>query len=253
MLVEQFICGNDNLGVLIHDEMTGKTASIDAPNATIIHEQLVRFGWQLDAIFITHHHQDHIVGVEELRALTGAVIYAPKIDNLRFMPTDKILVDGEVFQFGRYFIKALATPGHTLDSMCFYCPQPKLIFTGDTLFSLGCGRFFEGTPMMMLQSLKKLRSLPDDIQIYCGHEYTLDNASFAYTLDPDNRDLQNRYDQVAYLRQHNLSTMPSTVGLEKRTNPFLRWDDQVIRHHLMMEDAEDWEVLAEIRKRKDEF
>ncbi len=148
---------------------------------------------------------------------------------------------------------ALSTPGHTLGALSYYFPQENLLFAGDTLFSLGCGYLFEGTPAQMLNSLKKLRQLPDETLLYCGHEYTKTNALFALTIDPHNQKLHKRVEDVFLLRAKNAMTLPVTLGQEKATNPFFRWDDPTLQKNLAMEKKTDEEIFAEIRKRKDNF
>lgn len=150
-------------------------------------------------------------------------------------------------------ILALSTPGHTLGALSYYLPEDGLLFAGDTLFSLGCGRLFEGTPSQMLSSLKKLRQLPDETLLYCGHEYTKANALFSLIIDPHNQKLHQRIEEVFLLRAKNAMTLPVTLGQEKATNPFLRWDDRALRKNLALEKETDEEVFAEIRRRKDHF
>ncbi|WP_336293772.1 hydroxyacylglutathione hydrolase [Bartonella sp. CB169] len=253
MLIEQFICRKDNFGVLIHDEKSRYTAAIDAPESKAIHHALKRRNWTLQAIFVTHHHHDHIEALEELKQTYKAIVIGPEAEKEKITHLDKTLEPNETFFFGTQKLLALSTPGHTLGSLSYYFPEENLLFTGDTLFSLGCGRLFEGTSAQMLNSLKKLRQLPDETLLYCGHEYTKNNALFALTLDPYNRKLHKRAENVFLLCAKNSMTLPVTLGQEKATNPFLRWDDNLLRKNLGMEDATDEEVFANIRKRKDNF
>ncbi|MET3589069.1 hydroxyacylglutathione hydrolase [Bartonella silvatica] len=253
MLIEQFICRKDNFGVLIHDEKSGYTAAIDAPESKAIHDTLKRHNWTLQTIFITHHHHDHVKAVAELKKTYKAIVIGPEAEKEKINDLDKTLQPDESFFFGSYKILALSTPGHTLGALSYYIPEKKLLFAGDTLFSLGCGRLFEGTPAHMLGSLKKLRQLPDETLLYCGHEYTKQNALFALTIDPHNKKLHQRVEDVFLLRAKNAMTLPVTLGQEKTTNPFLRWDNHAIRKKLLMNDATNEEVFAEIRKRKDNF
>ncbi|EJF74603.1 hydroxyacylglutathione hydrolase [Bartonella alsatica] len=253
MLIEQFICRKDNFGILIHDEKNGHTAAIDAPESKAIHRALKRRNWTLQAIFVTHHHHDHVEALEELKQVYKAVVIGPEAEKEKIKHLDQTLQPDEYFFFGTHPLLAISTPGHTLGALSYYFPEEDLLFAGDTLFSLGCGRLFEGTPAQMLDSLKKLRQLPDETQLYCGHEYTKTNALFALTLDPQNQKLHQRREEVFLLRAKNAMTLPVTLGQEKVTNPFLRWDDIVLRKKLAMTDATDEEVFAEIRKRKDNF
>ncbi|GAA4658189.1 hydroxyacylglutathione hydrolase [Bartonella pachyuromydis] len=253
MLIEQFICREDNFGVLIHDENSGYTAAIDAPESNAIHNALKRRNWTLQAVFVTHHHYDHVEALEELKQAYKAVIIGPEAEKEKIPYLDKTLQPDESFFFGSQTILALSTPGHTLGALSYYLPKEKLLFAGDTLFSLGCGRLFEGTPAQMLDSLKKLRQLPDETLLYCGHEYTKNNALFALTIDPDNQKLYQRAEEVFLLRAKNAMTLPTTLAQEKMTNPFLRWDDYIIRKNLAMEKETDEEIFAKIRKRKDNF
>ncbi|WP_144751822.1 hydroxyacylglutathione hydrolase [Bartonella saheliensis] len=253
MLIEQFICREDNFGVLIHDEKSGYTAAIDAPESKAIHNALKRRNWTLQTVFVTHHHHDHVEALAELKQVYKTIVIGPEAEKEKIRHLDKTLQPDESFFFGSQTILALSTPGHTLGALSYYVPEKKLLFAGDTLFSLGCGRLFEGTPAQMLYSLKKLRQLPDETLLYCGHEYTKNNALFALMLDPQNQKLQQRAEDVFLLHTKNAMTLPVTLGQEKATNPFLRWDDHTIRKNLAMEDATDEEVFAEIRKKKDNF
>lgn len=253
MKVIQFICRSDNFGVLLHDENTGLTAAIDAPDAPSIDNALKEHGYSLDFIFVTHHHMDHIAGINILKSQYGAKVIGPSAEANKIIGIDEGVGDGSTIDFAGHNVRVISTPGHTLGSICFYLPDDKLVFTGDTLFSLGCGRLFEGTAEMMFSSLEKLKALPDDTEVYCGHEYTKSNARFAKTIDPDNIALINRAAAVDRLIAVGESSLPSTIGLEKVCNPFLRYNDQAIRQTLAMKDASDVAVFAEIRKRKDQF
>lgn len=251
--IEQFICRSDNYGVLIHDPQSALTASIDAPDAAAIEAALKRRGWTLDFIFTTHHHLDHVEGNEALKAKYGVSIIGPKAEETKIPGIDRTVKDGDEFTFGLFRVKTIATPGHTAGEVSYYLPDAKAVFTGDTLFALGCGRLFEGTPLTMFQSLQKLVALPGDTAVYCGHEYTESNARFALTIDPANSALKERVAEIARLRAADRMTLPSSIALEMATNPFLRWHDAGIRSRLGLQDAPDEAVFAEIRKRKDMF
>lgn len=251
--IEQFICRSDNYGVLIHDPESALTAAIDAPDAHAIEAALHRRGWTLDFIFTTHHHLDHVEGNEELKKKFGVSIIGPKAEQDKIPSLDRTVADGEEFDFGLFKVKVIATPGHTAGEISYYIPGAKVVFTGDTLFALGCGRLFEGTPQTMFQSLKRLVALPGDTAVYCGHEYTESNARFALSIDPENSALKERATEITRLRAADKMTLPTTIALEMATNPFLRWHDQRIRGRLGLQNASDEAVFTEIRKRKDIF
>ena len=251
--IEQFICRSDNYGVLIHDPASNCTAAIDAPDALAIEAALRRRGWTLDFIFTTHHHFDHVDGNLALKEKFGLTIIGPEAEKDKIPGIDRTVRDGDTFPFGQFMVNVIATPGHTAGEVSFHIPDAKVVFTGDTLFALGCGRLFEGTPAMMLESLRRLAALPGDTAVYCGHEYTEGNARFALTIDPENATLRERARDIAQLRANDRMTLPSTIALELATNPFLRWHDRNIRDRLGLVGAADEIVFAEIRKQKDIF
>ncbi|MGH6761386.1 MAG: hydroxyacylglutathione hydrolase [Phyllobacterium sp.] len=251
--IEQFTCLSDNYGVLIHDPEAGLTASIDAPEEHGVLDALQRKGWTLTHIFTTHHHMDHVGANLALKQRFDAEIIGPKDEEAKIPGIDRAVSDGESFQFGNFKVNVISTPGHTAGEISYYIPQAQVAFTGDTLFALGCGRLFEGTPATMHRSLQKLIALPGETEIYCGHEYTQSNARFALSVDPDNAALKERARQIAILRENGKPTLPTNIFLEMATNPFLRADDPAIRGHLGMESASDEQVFTELRKRKDHF
>jgi hydroxyacylglutathione hydrolase len=251
--IEQFTCLSDNFGVLIHDAGAGLTASIDAPEEAPILAALDRRGWTLTHIFTTHHHGDHVGGNLGLKSRFGVEIAGPEAEKDRVPGIDWTVSGGDRFRFGAFDVAVISTPGHTAGHVSYHIPDASVAFTGDTLFSLGCGRLFEAGADVMLASLRKLVALPPDTAIYCGHEYTQQNARFALTVDPDNPALQERAREVAELRAAGRPTLPTTMRAELATNPFLRWHDAAIRRNLGMDDASDEAVFAEIRKRKDNF
>ncbi|UXM95531.1 hydroxyacylglutathione hydrolase [Bartonella sp. HY329] len=253
MQIEQFMCRSDNFGVILHEESSGKTAAIDAPDADTILTVLRKKNWTLDYLFITHHHSDHIVGIEKLKAATGALVIGPKAEQLQIGGLDKAISEGDNFSFGNSRVMPLSTPGHTSGALSYYLPLDQLLFTGDTLFSLGCGRLFEGSPSQMHASLQKLAQLPDETLIYCGHEYTQANGRFALSIDGGNHALQQRMIIVDTLRAQNLPTLPTTIGQEKATNPFLRCNNSEIRANLNLDGADDITVFTQIRRLKDNF
>ncbi len=249
--IEQFFCGGDNFGVLVHDPQAGLTAAIDTPKEAPILETLKRTGWTLTHIFTTHWHGDHVEGHLPLKEKFGVEIIGPEGEKAKIPGIDRAVKGGDTFAFGNHTVEVIDTPGHTAGHVTYYVPAAKVAFTGDTLFSVGCGRLFEAGAEIMFKSLEKLTKLPPDTTIYCGHEYTLSNARFALTVDPHNAALQERMREVEALRAAGLPTLPTRLDRELATNPFLRWADPAIRRTLGMEKAADWEVFAEIRKRKD--
>lgn len=250
--IHQFTCLSDNFGVLVHDSDTGTTIGIDVPDATPYEKALSETGWELTHILITHHHFDHVQGLGELKTKTGATVYGPARSRQKIPQIDRPVEDSDHVRCGPYEIKAIATPGHTLDQISWFIPDIKMAHTGDTLFSLGCGRVFEGDKEMMWSSLAKLiRELPDDTTIYCGHEYTEANAKFSLTIEPGNADLKKRADEVAQLRARGEPTLPTTMALEKATNPFLRAGEASLAEALGMVGKPAAEIFAEIRTRKD--
>jgi len=253
LMIEQFTCRQNNFGVLIHDPMTGDTASIDAPDGEMIANYLDQAGWHLSHLLITHHHPDHVEGIPLLKDKYGSKVYGPALEAKGIAGLDHPQNDGDSFEFAGRKVEVILTPGHTLGHICYHMPEEKLLFTADTLFALGCGRLFEGTPSDMWTSLQKLMTLPDDTTVYCGHEYTLANAKFAISVDPDNAALIDRFERITDMRSKDIATLPTAIGYEKRTNPFLRVSDPAIRAHLNMMDASDLEVFAELRHRKDNF
>lgn len=249
--IHQFPCLSDNYGVIIHDDEAGVTASIDAPDARAVQAALDEKGWRLTHIFTTHHHADHTGGNAALKQASGCKVIGPRAEADRIADIDEQVGEGDTFKFGEHEVRVFDTPGHTSGHISYYMPGAKVAFVGDTMFAMGCGRLFEGTAETMWSSLKKLMALPADTEVYCGHEYTLSNAKFAATVDPDNAELKDRIARVEALRNMGQPTLPTTIGTELATNPFLRAGDAGMRAHLGMADAQDWEVFAEVRKRKD--
>jgi hydroxyacylglutathione hydrolase len=249
-IIEQFPCRDDNFGVLVQDPATGLTASIDAPDAAAIERALRRTGWTLTHILVTHHHGDHVEGIAALKVRHDAKVVANRADAHRIPAVDETVEPGGRFMFADRIADIIDTPGHTVGHIAWHFPQEQALFAGDTLFSLGCGRVFEGTMEQMWGSLDRLRRLPDETRLYCGHEYTLSNARFALTVDPDNPALRARAAEAQAQRAQGFATLPVTLWAEKRANPFLRADDPAIRKRLGMETATDDAVFAELRERK---
>jgi hydroxyacylglutathione hydrolase len=253
LIVEQFLCRADNFGVLIHDNGTGATAAIDAPEAAPIEGVLRERGWKLDRIFVTHHHADHTDGIPALKAAYGAKVTAPANEADRIPGVDDIATGGDRLRFGSFDVEVIDTPGHTLGHVSYHLPAAGIAHVADTLFAVGCGRVIEGTMEMMWSSLEKLAALPPDTTIYCGHEYTEANIRFALTIDPDNAALVERAAEVKALRAIGQATLPTTIARELATNPFLRVNEPAIRARLAMENAPAAAVFGEIRHRKDAF
>lgn len=243
-------CLADNYCVLLHDQGSGQTAAIDAPHAPTIKAALSERGWRLNHIFITHHHTDHTAGIAELKGLYGAGVTGPEAEADRISGLTRGVSASTLLEFAKHPIKVLETPGHTLGHITYHWPDDALAFTGDTLFSLGCGRIFEGNAEMMWDSLSKIATLPGETRIYCGHEYTLSNSRFALAAEPGNDVLRARVAEVERLRSEGKPTLPTTVDQEKATNPFLRPQSWTIRTWLGLEDASDLEVFARLRQLK---
>jgi hydroxyacylglutathione hydrolase len=251
--IAQFIARSDNFGVLLHDSESGATAAIDAPDADAVIAAAQKRGWTLTDIFVTHKHLDHIEGIPALKASYSCAVIGPEASRAETAMYDRTVQDGDSFTWAGAEIRIIATPGHTLDHVSYWLPEQQLVFVGDTIFSLGCGRVIEGTHDMMWDSIRRLRDLPEETQLYCGHEYTLANARFALTVDPENRELAERAAEVERLRAAGQPTLPTTIGRERATNPFLRADNPAIAAVVGMPGAEPARVFAEIRKRKDRF
>ncbi len=248
-----FPARDDNYAVLVHDPATGATASIDAPEEDAILDALDETGWRLTDIFVTHHHYDHVEAIPALKQAFGARVTASAYDHARgrVPAVDATVADGETIRLGNVPVAVIAVPGHTLGHVAYVIEDA--LFAGDTLFSLGCGRLFEGTPAEMWESLCRLAALPDATRVFCGHEYTEANGRFAATIEPDNERLAARLIEVRDLRMESQPTLPTTIGLEKATNPMLRANVAAVKKALGMADRTDVEVFAEIRGRKDRF
>lgn len=251
--VHQFPCLEDNYGYLLHDNETGYTASIDTPEVAAIEKALAETGWELTHIFNTHHHFDHAGGNLELKEKTDAVIVGPRADAKRIPGIDIHLSNEDTYRFGKNEVTVYETPGHTRGHVVYYFADAGIVFVGDTLFALGCGRLFEGTAEQMWDSIQKLLALPDNTVVFCAHEYTLANAEFALSVEPQNQALAERATEIRRLRAENQPTVPTTIGLERATNPFMRPTSENLRATLLMPTATDVEVFAETRHRKDSF
>jgi hydroxyacylglutathione hydrolase len=251
--MRQFMCRSDNYGVILHDQKSGATASIDAPDADAIEAELRKFGRQLTHIFTTHHHADHVEGNLRLKEAFGCKIIGPKGEADKIPGLDVAVAGGESFTWAGYTINVFACPGHTKGHIAYHIPDQYSLFAGDTLFAMGCGRVFEGTMEEMYHSVNQFRTLSPSTYVYCGHEYTEANCRFALAMDPTNRALQQRAKVVAAQRSRGEMTCPSTIAEELKTNPFMRCDNPEIRKFLKLESATDAEVFAELRTRKNNF
>lgn len=248
--IQQFPCLTDNFGVLVHDSEAGVTASIDAPDAKAVKIALAEKGWNLTHILVTHHHADHTGGIAELKHETGALVIGPKAEAARIPGLDRAVGEGDTFALGTTQVHVLDTPGHTAGHICYWLPSAGVVFVGDTLFAMGCGRILEGTAELMWSSLKKLMALPPATRIYCGHEYTLANGKFALGIEPDNAKLAERVKMVETLRAAGQPTLPTRLDIELETNPFLRAGDFSIKKRLGLLGEPDWKSFAEVRARK---
>ncbi len=251
--VHMFSALSDNYCFLVRDPETGKTGVVDTPEVAAIENALNETGWQLDYILNTHHHFDHAGGNLEIKEKTGCTVVGPKGEAARIPGIDLELQDGDTFELGHQVARIFDVPGHTSGHIAYWFEDSATAFVGDTLFALGCGRLFEGTPAQMWTSLQKLIALPDETTVYCAHEYTQANAKFALTVEPQNQDLVQRAAQIDDMRAKNIPTVPTTIGLEKATNPFLRPMSSDLRDTLGMTGAPDVDVFAETRLRKDNF
>jgi hydroxyacylglutathione hydrolase len=229
----------DNYIYIIHNDKTKQTVVIDPSISAPVLQILADKNWQLDFIINTHHHWDHTDGNVEIKSVTGAKVIGYKGDAHRIPSIDIEVVDGQIIDICGQQSEVMFIPGHTLGHIAYYIKESGVVFCGDTLFSLGCGRLFEGTAEQMFTSLQKLVALPEDTKVYCAHEYTQSNGKFALIIDPNNSDLQERVEEVRVLRENDKPTIPSTIGLELKTNPFLR--------------AKTVEEFARVRRLKDSF
>ncbi len=249
--IHQFPCLADNYGFLIHDPATGATAAVDTPDANEILSQAEAKGWRISDIWNTHWHPDHAGGNAAIKTKTGARVTGPgEVERIGTAP-DRVVAGGDVVSLGAHTARVLDVRGHTLGHLAYVFDASNVAFVGDALFSLGCGRIFEGTPQQMWASLQNIAALPASTTLYCAHEYTQSNARFALSVDAENPALVARAAEIEALRARSAPTVPMTLALEKDTNPFLR--APLLKAALGMPNAQDWEAFAEIRRRKDTF
>lgn len=248
--IRLFPCLSDNFGYLIHDPASKATAAIDAPEAGPIVAALEREGWTLTDILVTHHHADHVGGIAELKRRYTCRIVAPHDHKAAIADVDLRVKESDRVMVGSLTARIIATPGHTLDHITYVFDDDAAAFTADALFSIGCGRVFEGTYPMMWETLLKLRALPDATRVYCGHEYTQSNVKFALGIEPDNEALRTRAAEVEALRGDGKPTIPTTIGAEKKANIFLRADVPSVAKALGMTGKSAADVFGELRERK---
>jgi hydroxyacylglutathione hydrolase len=246
-------CLADNYAVLLRDPATEAVAVVDAPEVAPILAALDQEGWNLTHILVTHHHTDHIAGVQTLKERFGATVIGPKAERDTIPGLDFAVVDGDPVAVGGLVGRVLETPGHTKGHIVFLFEDERLLFSGDTLFVMGCGRPFECDPPVLWESMLRLRALPDDIAVYCGHEYTLSNARFAASVDPDNAELLERLKEIEAKRAIGKPTLPTTIGAEKTTNPFMRADAADLAERIGLAGAEPGAVFTELRSLKNSF
>jgi hydroxyacylglutathione hydrolase len=250
--IRQYPSRSDNFSVLIHDPVTGATAAIDAPDEASILAGLAETGWTLTDILVTHEHPDHVEGIPALKAKFGCRVTAPE-KSKQVPGVDHVVSEGDQVKVGSLLAHVLDTPGHCADHIAYWFKREKTVFSGDTLFALGCGRIFGCTPEELHASLQKFAAMPDDTVVYCGHEYTLSNARFALTVDSSNLALRTRVLEIESLRAHGKPTLPTTIGIEKATNPFMRCGDAGVQAAIGMVGASPQAVFTELRIRKNNF
>ena len=243
----------DNYIYLLHDSVSGETAVVDPALAQPVLDVLEAKGWQLTYLLNTHHHWDHVGGNLELKQKTGCQIIAAQADWARIHGIDSGVVDGDIISLGQHQARVIETPGHTSGHVVYYFAKDEALFCGDTLFVMGCGRLFEGTAEQLWASLQKLKALPPSTRIYCTHEYTQANGQFALSVEPDNKYTQQKMLEVAKLRLIHKSTVPSTIGEERATNPFFREGSSSLQKNLGLDNQSPVSVFTELRKRKDSF
>lgn len=248
---------SDNYIFLLYDQEQKIAAVVDPAESEPVLERLEALQVNLVAIFNTHHHGDHVGANQALmNRYPHLCVYGGKEDRGRIPGQQVFLEEGDTVEFAGRTAQVFFVPGHTRAHIAYYFPPVSPgdsgeLFCGDTLFSGGCGRLFEGTPAQMVDSLSKLRSLPDNTRVWCAHEYTLSNLKFALTVDPDNADLKQRYQEVVKSRSQDQATIPAILGTEKLTNPFLRWDSPALE--VSMDSREPVQVFARLRGKKDNF
>ena len=253
MNIEIIPCLNDNYSYLLHDEISNKVAIVDPSEFTVCDEIINKSYKKLDFILNTHHHYDHVGGNVELKKKYNSTVLGFEKDKNRIPAIDKVLMDNQEFKIGSLNFTTIFIPGHTRGHIAFYFKKEKVLFTGDTLFSLGCGRVFEGTYKQMFQSLNKLKDLPGDTKIYCGHEYTYKNLDFCLTYNPNNSFLKKKKSDIEQSLKNKKPTIPSTIDDEIKANIFLRFNDPDVKKAINLENSSDIEIFTKLRDLKDSF
>lgn len=249
--VHQFPCLSDNYGFLLHDPESRETACIDTPDAGAYLREAAIKGWQITHIWNTHWHPDHAGGNEAIKAATGCTVIAPAAERAKIAVIDQTVEHGDIACLGEYEAHVIDVGGHTLGHIAYHLPAAGLAFVGDSLFALGCGRMFEGTPPQFWESLTRIKALPPETLLYCAHEYTASNARFALHADPDNKVLQDYDEAITAARAADKPTVPTTLARELTTNPFLRADDPDMQARWGGGDAVA--TFAALRSAKDNF
>ena len=250
--IHQFPCLNDNYGYLVHDEASGETAVIDTPDASVILAEAEKLGWKITQIWNTHWHPDHAGGNLAIKEATGCVIIGPVGEHEKIPGLDRAVGQDATVNLGTQTATVIDVPGHTLGHIAYHMADQNIAFVGDTVFALGCGRIFEGTPSQMWESVSKIAALPEETLLYCAHEYTASNAAFAVTIEPDNQDLKSYVERVKSLRSEGRPTVPTPLSAELKANPFLRADLPELQA-AMGHPGNAIDTFAEIRSRKDRF
>jgi len=250
--IHAFLCLQDNIGVLIHDPNTGACAAIDAPEEAPILAALTETGWRLTDILVTHRHSDHVQAVEALRGRTGCRVLAPWKAREQVPQADAYLREGDTVQVGGLQAQVWETPGHCSDHVSYWFEAEGVLFAADTLFTLGCGRVLDGSYSDLWSSLQRLAALPPETRVYCGHDYTLSNARFALAADPENEALKARA-REAESATPGLRLIPTTIGHERATNPFLRAGEPALARSVDLEGAAPEAVFQALREWKNRF